>query len=108
MTTNNQSCVHVNDLMNTVIISTYEYKQLITDAQRAKQKEKDLTNSISAEKDQYYEMKYREEIETLRTELQMARREKEEYRRMYLDLMYKKIENKKVKEPTKSHWWSFK
>ena len=107
MTTNNQSCVCLNDLMNTVVISTYEYKQLITDAQRVKQKEKDLTNSISAEKDRYYAMKYREEIETLRTELQTARREKEEYRHMYLDLMHK-IENKKVKEPTKSHWWSFK
>ena len=93
--------------MNTVVISTYEYKQLITDAQRAKQKEKDLINSISAEKDRHYAMKYREEIETLRTELQMARKEKEEYRRMYLDLMYK-VENKKVKEPAKNHWWNFK
>jgi predicted translin family RNA/ssDNA-binding protein len=89
---------------NIVVISTLEYRDLIIRAEKAREKEADITRRIAIEKDRFYENMYKNQIETQRdnyikaiAEADKWRAEANKWERMCNDLQ---------KQLRKKHWWN--
>lgn len=87
---------------NTVVISTSEYRDLIIEAAKAKEKEADIKNRIAIEKDRFYEKMYRDQIESQRNSYINAVAEADKYKTLYYELknMLEKPKDRK------KHWWN--
>ena len=88
--------------INTVTISTEEYKRLIIDAERADRKEKEIRTLVEAQKEVQYLKLYEQRMDELKREIIAAQAEASEYRHRYNEL---KAELGKICKP-KKHWWN--
>lgn len=88
--------------INTVTISTEEYKRLIIDAERADRKEKEIRTLVEAQKEVQYLKLYEQKMDELKREITRAQVSLMEYRHRCDEL---KEELDKMRKP-KKHWWN--